>query len=89
MLLNLGRQNRKTVEKKDKGFELIYFKLSYRQKFIRTLWLIPWIVVASILFYWRFSLVLATSIVFGIMVITCSGQAVYNYKKWKEEERKI
>ena len=26
-------------EKVDKGFELIYYRLSYRRRFIRTLWL--------------------------------------------------
>lgn len=28
------------MDKVDKGFELIYWKLSYRRKFIRTLWLV-------------------------------------------------
>lgn len=27
--------------KVDKGFEVLYWRLSYRRKFIRTLWLMP------------------------------------------------
>ena len=36
------------MDKVDKGFELIYWKLSYRRKFIRTLWLIPWAVASLV-----------------------------------------
>ena len=36
-------------EKIDKGFELDYWKLSYRRKFIRTLWLIPLGIIAVML----------------------------------------
>ena len=35
----------------DKGFELRYHKLSYRRRFIRTLWLIPWMILILILVY--------------------------------------
>ena len=37
------------MNKVDKGFELVYWKLSYRRKFIRTLWTIPWM-IASLIF---------------------------------------
>ena len=39
-------------QKVDKGFELAYDKLSYRRRFIRTLWLIPWIFIALFLLDW-------------------------------------
>ena len=39
---------KKNMNKVDKGFELVYWKLSYRRKFIRTLWMIPWTIVALI-----------------------------------------
>ena len=32
-------------QKVDKGIELCYWKLSYRRKFIRTLWIIPFEVI--------------------------------------------
>lgn len=48
--------------KKDKGFELLYNNLSYRRRFIRTLWLIPigiavgivitYISIIVSIFYW-------------------------------------
>ena len=38
-------------EKVDKGIELCYWKLSYRRKFIRTLWMIPIAIV--IIFYFH------------------------------------
>lgn len=49
-------------EKVDKGFELFYKNLTYRRKFIRTLWLIPigilvgivvtYISIIVSIFYW-------------------------------------
>ena len=49
-------------DKVDKGFELLYDNLSYRRKFIRTIWLIPIGIVVGIvityisiivsIFYW-------------------------------------
>ena len=73
-------------DKVDKGFELIYYKLSYRRRFIRTLWLIPWAIFALGLTYWRTrsmrNIVLLT-IILGVLGFI---QAYQNYKKWKEEE---
>ena len=71
------------MNKVDKGFELVYWKLSYRRKFIRTLWMIPWAIVSLIFIqivgkiinipyyipYWQNNLSHYTSI-----------QAIYNYK---------
>jgi len=75
-------------EKVDKGFELIYFNLSYRRKFIRTLWLIPWMILILCFMYWQgFSLVklLLFTVIF---TVACIIQALYNYKKWKVEMKK-
>ena len=72
-------------EKVDKGLEFRYYKLSYRRRFIRTLWLIPWMLLVLFLMHWLgaslFILVLTTV----IFTITDFVQALYNYKKWKEE----
>jgi len=74
-------------EKIDKGFCLQYSKLSYRRKFIRTLWMIPGI---GFMF-----LIPASYVLFGMQrniwivlaVLTTIVQAVFTYKKWKEEAR--
>lgn len=69
----------------DKGFELFYYNLSYRRKFMRTLWMILigigvgiyiTYILGSIIFsmlYW---------ITFGIDGII---QLRYNYTMWKNE----
>lgn len=72
--------------KVDKGFELFYDNLSYRRKFIRTIWLIPigilvGIVITDIsiilsLFYWLWFIIVAIK------------QLKYNYTMWKKERNK-
>lgn len=67
---------------KDKGFEIFYNKLSYRRKFIRTIWLIPvgigvgilimYISIIVSLYYWI------------IFIITLVHQLKYNYTMWKK-----
>ena len=76
----------KSKDKIDTGFELAYYKLSYRRRFIRTLWLIPWaILVLGLLYWWSESLclVVTATIILGVIGVV---QATYNYKKWKAEE---
>ena len=73
-------------DKVDKGFELFYDKLSYRRKFIRTIWLIPigiavgivitYISIIVSLFYWL------------IFIISVVKQLKYNYAMWKKETNK-
>ena len=79
---------KKNMNKVDKGFELVYWKLSYRRKFIRTLWMIPWAIVALIFIQivgrnYKYT-ILAGIIYLVILPI----QAIYNYKKWMKEEMK-
>jgi hypothetical protein len=67
----------------DKGYELSYRKLSYRRKFIRTLWMIPFAIAAVIMLFltnteYMFAL-LMTMLLIVIFVI----QLVYTYKKYK------
>lgn len=73
-------------QKVDKGFELQYYKLSYRRRFIRTLWLIPWMFLALFLMNWVGANVYILVAVAIIFAITGYIQARHNYKKWKEEE---
>lgn len=75
----------------DKGFCLSYWRLSYRRKFLRTLWIVPWAVVAVALF---FALNLS---LFGIgawgwaavLAIGLPAQALYNYRKWQSEKQLV
>lgn len=67
----------------DKGFELRYYKLSHRRKLIRTLWFIPWSIIALAGLYWigmSNGFIIIAAIVFGS---TIAIQAIYNYRKWK------
>ncbi len=76
--------------KVDKGFELLYNNLSYRRKFIRTIWVTLFGVLLCIPLYLlkdlaripvNFAFAAAISI-----LITEIIQLVYNYKKWQEEK---
>ena len=72
--------------KTDKGFEFNYWNLSYRRKFIRTLWMIPWILLAAFLVYVRTNspvISVALAVVLAVIEII---QAAYNYCKWKGEQ---
>ncbi len=80
--------NIKGVEKDkvDKGFELFYNNLSYRRKFIRTLWLIPiGIVVGAIISY----LSIIVSLFYWLwFIIAIIKQLKYNYTMWKQKADK-
>ena len=87
-------------KKVDKGFELNYWKLSYRRKFIRTIWTTPFaIIVCVAAFYLKAGYYdtetsvlskyveidpILLSIIMGIVYV---WQLVYNYNKWKKEEK--
>lgn len=69
-------------EKIDKGFCLVYNKLSYRRKFIRTLWLLP--VYIAILFMGKHIPNRVKLLVSIPVVIIFVIQARYTYVKWKK-----
>lgn len=76
------------MNKVDKGFELVYWKLSYRRKFIRTLWTIPW-TIASLIFIQIVGENYKYTMIAGIIyLVVFPIQAIYNYKKWMKEETK-
>ncbi|MDE5540119.1 MAG: hypothetical protein K2J20_06495 [Bacilli bacterium] len=70
----------------DKGFELFYDNLSYRRKFIRTLWLIPiGIVVGIIISY----VSIITSLFYWLLfIIVTIKQLKNNYIMWKKDTNK-
>ena len=73
-------------EKVDKGISVCCWKLSYRRKFIRTLWLIPIGIFVIFCFYIKLQSAIWTSLVAVAFAIMLLVQAIYNYKKWKKEE---
>ena len=76
-----------TGKRVDQGMEFCYWNLSYRRKFIRTLWMIPIWILLVILLHTTFQSCIFTCIIGGLSGILLWIQAVYNYKKWKEENR--
>lgn len=75
-----------TEEKVDKGIELFYWKLSYRRKFIRTIWMLPIFAILIILRHITFQSSVQTFAIVVLIFILLLAQAVYNYKKWKNEK---
>ncbi|QOR64806.1 ATPase [Cytobacillus suaedae] len=80
----------KDKEKVDKGFEISYFKLTYRRKMLRTLTGFPFFIAALFIIYYFSSWSLAAYITFVILaLLSLFIQFIYNYKMWKKEERKF
>ena len=73
--------------KVDVGPELIYWNLSYRRKFIRTLKTIPFCAIL-LLFPWlvgggNFTFKIVISLV---VVVSIISELIYTYLKWKKTE---
>ena len=79
--------------KVDKGFEINYYKLTYRRKFIRTLWLFPLLLVSLKTYLNCFKDVNSEFILYffcygvSLVVLLCYVfQLIYNYRKSKEKD---
>ncbi|MFF5994975.1 hypothetical protein AAGS61_09485 [Lysinibacillus sp. KU-BSD001] len=72
-------------EKVDKGFTLMYVKLSYRRKMIRILWMFPVVVFLLIIIfkYGEFDTTM-NILVAMLLTILLIIQTVYNYYQWKK-----
>ncbi|KAF5060382.1 hypothetical protein DSECCO2_326210 [anaerobic digester metagenome] len=75
------------MRKIDKGFELIYWKLSYRRKFLRTIWLIPFVILAIMATWLVWHSVIITIPIAIVLVLVEMAQAIYTYNMWKRECR--
>jgi len=73
--------------KVDKGFCWMYWKLSYRRKFIRTLWMTPFLiaVIAFVLYTQPYALLSYTIpiIISIVLVVIYVLQLMYNFIRWK------
>ena len=75
-------------KKKDKGFVLFYQRLSYRRRFIRALWGIPFMVLMYCFIYWLdvFTAV-QLQVIALVFVLAILFDAGVNYYRWKKEEQ--
>lgn len=67
----------------DKGF--IYWKLNYKKKFIRTLWMIPVGVLVILLLFATSASTQTITILSVIFFVVLLIQLIYTYSKWKKE----
>ena len=74
-------------KKVDKGFQLIYWKLSYRRKFIRTLWSIPILVISIGIIIFLGNGIFMSIVMPLILIILFIIQLIYNYIKWEKDEQ--
>lgn len=75
----------KNGEKIDKEFAFCFWKLSYRRKFIRTIWMLPILIIVIFYLQITFKSHVLTGVIGAILGIIFIIQAVYYYKKWKAE----
>ncbi|MCZ8537171.1 hypothetical protein M9R32_08270 [Paenisporosarcina quisquiliarum] len=68
---------------RDGGFN--YWKLSYRKKFIRTLWMIPVAIFLSIQMIVMDIQSNFSVFLFVLFIVTFIVQLIYTYIKWKSE----
>ncbi len=69
--------------KTDRGFELSYWNLSYRRKFIRSLCLLPLVPLVSVLCYLN-THSLSSAVILAIVIFMIGAiQIIYTYRKWK------
>lgn len=73
-------------DKTDQGVQVAYWSLSYRRKFIRTLWCIPFVIAVAIYLWLSTGLGIATMSSILLLVTINTIQLVYTYIKWKTEE---
>ncbi|SCJ02841.1 Uncharacterised protein [uncultured Clostridium sp.] len=73
--------------KVDKGFQLNYWKLSYRRRFVRNLWLLPSFIVLTVFIFWNGDKTFINRIIPIILLVIGIFELIYNYNKWKKCER--
>lgn len=75
------------TKKVDKGFELVYFKLTYRRKMIRTLWMTPLLPILYVLLRLIGLDVFYTWIFLSFFLLIHLAQLYYTYYMWNKVER--
>lgn len=70
--------------KVDKGFHLNYWKLSYRRRFVRNLWMLPLLIAITGILITRGDSILTCRIIPIILLVSSVFELIYNYLKWKK-----
>ncbi|MGG0668289.1 hypothetical protein [Sporosarcina koreensis] len=79
----------KDAEKKDKGFVLNYYRLTYRRRLIRAVWGVPIVSLLYLALYWFSDLTSNEYKIIGIIFLSIVLLDIsYNYVKWKKNEKK-
>lgn len=75
-------------EKTDKGFQFVYYGLSYRRKMIRTLYVLPVniIIIVGLYYTGGFPPIMKHGLS-SFLMITFGVQLYYNYYMWKKHEK--
>ena len=73
--------------KVDKRFHLNYWKLSYRRRFVRNLWILPLLMVITGTLITRGDSTLTCRIIPIILLVSSVFELIYNYLKWKKTEK--
>lgn len=73
--------------KVDKGFHLNYWKLSYRRRFVRNLWMLPLLMAITGMLITRGDSTLTCRIIPIILLVSSVFELIYNYLKWKKTEK--
>ncbi len=74
----------KDKEKVDKGFTFVYFGLSSRRKFIRSLWSLPIIILSLIVIYRSSDIEFYEKLIMVITFFVFLLELIFNYYKWKK-----
>ncbi|WP_080875381.1 hypothetical protein [Oceanobacillus timonensis] len=78
----------RNLEKKDDGTVFNFFRLTYRRRFKRNLWAIPFVVAALLVIFFLSEFATMYNIMLIIFfTILFLIEIFYNYHKWKKEER--
>ncbi|EKN70396.1 hypothetical protein BAZO_01312 [Schinkia azotoformans LMG 9581] len=60
-----------------------YWELTYKEKFFRTLWMTPFVILFHFIPEKLFAFFIPKSILVSIIWVIFIWQIVYTYKKWK------
>lgn len=71
----------------DKGFCFSYWRLSYRRRFLRTLWMTPLVLLVPFYAYAQMRSVSLAVVVALVLLIVYGLQLTWNYRAWKREEQ--
>lgn len=82
----MRENSRKILERVDIGFELNYWKLSYRRMFYRTLWMIPVVLIFFVYIIFSQLPQFLKYLLFFPVLASLLIQMLYTYSRWKKAD---